>query len=546
MFVLGAAVAVVVGTVVGLVGAGGAIIAVPALVYLVGLPPDDAVPTSLIVVGLSSLAGLLPRLHTGINWTLVAVLGIAGFPASWAGAALSERLDPDVLMLLFAALMVVAGTRMLLAGRRIPGALPAAVPVRGPLLRGVAVGLAVGFLTGLLGVGGGFLLIPALAMFLGVPLQQAVGTSLAVIAINSASGFSAHLAGLGMDWTLTLAFAAVAVAASLAAARLSRLLDDRVVSRIFAVLVLLVAAWVTVQSLPAVVGQAAPPEDAAPPTPTAPAPSTPAAGLTAELAASRLYAGEDSVQLRITNLRKEPVAISAASIGTGLYAAPQPWQPARSEPVRLAPGATVSLPVPLATPVCAGAESEGTESDGTESDGTESDGTDQEGADQQGLHTATLELDSGTVQLDAADPRGDFATMHQRDCLVAGMDAVARISIAPELAVDGSTAVARVLVEPSGNSASLVLHRFEETPLLAAGGSWPQETTIRGTDSPRELSLVLAPQRCDAHALAEDKVGTLLPVYISAGAYEGQVRLAAPAEFTANVYAFVQGACAAR
>ncbi|MCC3276608.1 sulfite exporter TauE/SafE family protein [Arthrobacter sp. zg-Y20] len=260
MFVLGAAVAVVVGTVVGLVGAGGAIIAVPALVYLVGLPPDDAVPTSLIVVGLSSLAGLLPRLHTGINWILVAVLGIAGFPASWAGAALSERLDPDALMLLFAALMVVAGIRMLLAGRRIPGARPAAIPVRGPLLRGVAVGLAVGFLTGLLGVGGGFLLIPALPMFLGVPLQQAVGTSLAVITINSASGFSAHLAGLGMDWTLTLAFAAVAVAASLAAARLSRRLDDRLVSRIFALLVLLVAAWVTVQSLPAVVGQAAPPE----------------------------------------------------------------------------------------------------------------------------------------------------------------------------------------------------------------------------------------------------------------------------------------------
>lgn len=539
MLVLGAAVAVVVGTVVGLVGAGGAIIAVPALVYLVGLPPDDAVPTSLLVVGLSSLAGLLPRRHTGINWTLVAVLGVAGFPASWAGAAVSERLDPDVLMLLFAAVMVLAGTRMLLAGRGTPGVRPAGPPVPGLLLRGAAAGLAVGFLTGLLGVGGGFLLIPALTLFLRVPLQQAVGTSLAVIAVNSASGFTAHLAGLSMDWALALTFAAVASAASLAAARLSRRLDDVLVSRMFAVLIFLVAFWVTAQSLPAVTGRSdAPATPSDPPAGPAqtPAPSSPspAAGLTAELAASRLYAGEDSVQLRITNRTQEPVAISAASVDTGLYAGPQPWLPARPEPVRLAAGATVSLPVPLAAPVCAA--------------GTASQGANQQGSLPGGPHTAALELDFGPVRLDAADPRGDFAALHRRDCLLAGMDAVARFAISPELSVsaDGSTAVARVLVAPSGNSTSLVLHRFEQTPLLAAGGPWPEESTLRGTDGPREFLLPLVPQRCDAHGLAEDKVGTLLPVVISAGAYEGSVRLTAPPEFTAAVYAFVQAACAAR
>ncbi|MDN3905631.1 sulfite exporter TauE/SafE family protein [Arthrobacter sp. YD2] len=260
MSVVGVAVALVVGAVVGLTGAGGAIIAVPALVYLVGLDPEDAVPTSLIVVGLSSLAGLLPRRHVGINWRLVAVLGAAGIPASWAGAAVAERLDPDVLMLFFAGMMVFAAVRMLLASRvgaaartaRPPGESPEAA-IRGMLVRGLTVGLVVGFLTGMLGVGGGFLLIPALTLILRVGMQQAVGISLAVIAINSASGFAAHLPGLTMDWALTLSFAAVAVIASLAAGRLSRRLNERVVSRAFAVLILLVAAWVAASSLPSVI-----------------------------------------------------------------------------------------------------------------------------------------------------------------------------------------------------------------------------------------------------------------------------------------------------
>lgn len=265
MSVVGVAVALVVGAVVGLTGAGGAIIAVPALVYLVGLDPEDAVPTSLIVVGLSSLAGLLPRRHVGINWRLVAVLGAAGIPASWAGAAVAERLDPDVLMLFFAGMMVLAAVRMLLASRvgaaartaRPPGESPAGespeAALRGMLVRGLTVGLVVGFLTGMLGVGGGFLLIPALTLILRVGMQQAVGISLAVIAINSASGFAAHLPGLTMDWALTLSFAAVAVIASLAAGRLSRRLNERVVSRAFAVLILLVAAWVAASSLPSVI-----------------------------------------------------------------------------------------------------------------------------------------------------------------------------------------------------------------------------------------------------------------------------------------------------
>lgn len=249
---LGLAVGLVVGAVVGLVGAGGAIIAVPALVYVVGLDPEDAVPTSLIVVGLASLAGAVPRLRRDVSWPLVLMIAVPGIPASWAGAAVGELLDPDWLMLCFALIMIVAGIRMLTSARNTASAVRSAEQGGwgGLALRGVPVGLVVGFLTGLLGVGGGFLIIPALTLLLGVPMARAIGTSLVIITVNSASGFAAHLDGLAIDWTLALSFAAMAMAASLAAARLAHRLNQAVVSRIFAAVIFTVALGVLVQTVP--------------------------------------------------------------------------------------------------------------------------------------------------------------------------------------------------------------------------------------------------------------------------------------------------------
>ena len=104
----------VVGIVLGVVGGGGSIIAVPALVYGVGMSPAEAIPTSLLVVGISSLAALVPRLREGINWPVVLIVGAAGIPAAWGGAAVGRLLDPNILMLAFAAIMVIAGIRMLM------------------------------------------------------------------------------------------------------------------------------------------------------------------------------------------------------------------------------------------------------------------------------------------------------------------------------------------------------------------------------------------------------------------------------------------------
>ena len=243
----------VVGIVLGVVGGGGSIIAVPALVYGVGMSPAEAIPTSLLVVGISSLAALVPRLREGINWPVVLIVGAAGIPAAWAGTALGRLLDPNILMLAFAAIMVIAGIRMLARTKETDGScsIGPTRAFRTCAPKAVGVGLLVGFLTGLLGVGGGFLITPALTLFLGLRIKQAVGSSLSIIVINSTAGFGAHAAGFTIEWPTVLGFAVPAILGSLFAARLARRLQDKHIRVSFAMLIFVVAAWVTTSTVTA-------------------------------------------------------------------------------------------------------------------------------------------------------------------------------------------------------------------------------------------------------------------------------------------------------
>ncbi|AFR31236.1 sulfite exporter TauE/SafE family protein [Arthrobacter sp. Rue61a] len=242
-----------VGIVLGVVGGGGSIIAVPALVYGLGMSPAEAIPTSLLVVGVSSLAALIPRLREGINWPVVLLVGAAGIPAAWGGAAVGRLLDPDILMLAFAAIMVIAGIRMLAHTTETEGSCSTGPnrAFRTCAPKAVGTGLLVGFLTGLLGVGGGFLITPALTLFLGLRMKQAIGSSLAIIVINSAAGFGAHAAGFTIGWPTVLAFAVPALLGSLGVARLARRLTDKHIRISFAVLIFAVAAWVTASTVTA-------------------------------------------------------------------------------------------------------------------------------------------------------------------------------------------------------------------------------------------------------------------------------------------------------
>ena len=241
----------VTGILLGLLGGGGSILAVPALVYGVGVPIAAAIPMSLVVVGLSSAAALIPRLRGGqIRWRIAGLFGATGAGAAFAGAAVNRLLEPRVILAGFALLMIAAGVRMLTGGERVGGdcALPeGGVNWRGCLPKSIAAGLAVGFLTGLFGVGGGFLIIPAFVLLLGLPMRSAVATSLAVIVINSAAGFAAHLGEANLDPGLTVAFAAAAIVGSLLAGRLARRVPTARLQRWFAYLVFAVAGFVLIQ-----------------------------------------------------------------------------------------------------------------------------------------------------------------------------------------------------------------------------------------------------------------------------------------------------------
>jgi uncharacterized protein len=240
-----------IGVLLGLLGGGGSILAVPALLYGVGMPLSAAVPTSLLVVGASSASGVLPRLRTGqVQWRIATVFGLAGAVTAFAGAAVNRLLPPWLVLTGFAVLMVVAAIRMLREQPEAGGdcALPGGgVNWRSCLPKAIGAGAAVGFLTGLFGVGGGFLIVPALALLLGLPMTAAVGTSLVIIVLNSAAGFVAYLGSVEIDYAIIAAFAGSAIVGSIVAGRFAQRVRAARLRRWFAYLVFVVAALVLVQ-----------------------------------------------------------------------------------------------------------------------------------------------------------------------------------------------------------------------------------------------------------------------------------------------------------
>lgn len=243
--------AVLVGLVLGLLGSGGSILTVPVLVYLADQPAKVAVAASLVIVGAIALAGAAEYFRHGrVSFRHVLWFGLPGMAATWGGAKVSAYVPGAVQLLVFALVMVLAAGFMFRQVRIAP-ALTAAWKL-------VAGGVLVGALTGFVGVGGGFLIVPALAMFGGLAMHEAVGTSLAIIVLNAASGFVGHRAvlagrGLELDWPLIGVFVVIGVAGSLAGARLAQRLPQQTLRRMFAVGVLTVAAWIGWQTLPDVV-----------------------------------------------------------------------------------------------------------------------------------------------------------------------------------------------------------------------------------------------------------------------------------------------------
>ncbi|MCG5432645.1 sulfite exporter TauE/SafE family protein [Mycobacterium sp. MYCO198283] len=252
-FAVGLALGALIGVLLGLLGGGGSILAVPALVYGMGFDVEQAIPISLIVVAAASAVGVLPKIRAKqVRWRMAAIFAAAGIPATVAGSAISALLPQSVLMIGFAVVMVVAGIRMLAD----QGATGTACKIEAGQVnwrrcapRSIGAGLLVGLLTGLFGVGGGFLIIPALVVALGVEMSTAIGTSLLIIIANSVTGVFSHLQGINVDWQVTAAFVAAAMATALVAGYFGTKTDTTRLQRWFAYLVFAVAAYVLVDTL---------------------------------------------------------------------------------------------------------------------------------------------------------------------------------------------------------------------------------------------------------------------------------------------------------
>lgn len=267
------ALGLVVGAVIGGLGGGGGVLTVPVLVYLLGLTAQDATTSSVIVVGVTAAVGALLRLRAGaVDVRTAVLLAASGAPAAVAGTVVNGHVSERTLLLSFAALTVTVAGLMLLDRRPPepagtgPGATPAArgssAASAGPLLatpapavtRRVAAiavcGIGVGFLTGFLGVGGGFLVVPALVLVLRIPMTVAVGTSLLVITLNAAASGATRLGvAAAVDWAVVVPFTLAAVLGALLATRVAGRFTGPVLTRAFAVLILVIGLAVGAQSL---------------------------------------------------------------------------------------------------------------------------------------------------------------------------------------------------------------------------------------------------------------------------------------------------------
>jgi uncharacterized membrane protein YfcA len=197
VFLVGLVLFVVIGVLLGVLGSGGSILAFPVFVYVLGISPADAVPMTMAIVGLASAgAALLKWRRRELHTRAFALFALTGIPGAWVGSRYTEYAPALALTLLFAVILVAAGIVMW-RGRMQP---PPGQPCQ--IARCLMIGAVIGLLTGFLGVGGGFLLVPALTFFAGIGWRRAVGTSVAIIAVNSAAGLAGHVLWTDMDWQL--------------------------------------------------------------------------------------------------------------------------------------------------------------------------------------------------------------------------------------------------------------------------------------------------------------------------------------------------------
>jgi len=242
---LGFALAGVIGLSLGLLGGGGSILAVPVLVYVLGFTMKQAVPMSLAVVGTTSLFGAVSHHRDrNIRWDAAMAFGPAAIVGAFAGGKLGLAVSSRLQLVIFAVLMLAAAGSMYFGPALWGGGNPAPTRARRPLPMIAVLGLLVGAITGFVGIGGGFLYVPALVLLGGLVMKQAVGTSLVLIVLSCTAGLTSYLGRVEIPWRDTLLFTSLAVVGVLIGSRLVRRVSQTNLRRAFAVMLVIMGVLV--------------------------------------------------------------------------------------------------------------------------------------------------------------------------------------------------------------------------------------------------------------------------------------------------------------
>jgi len=247
----------------GALGGGGSILAVPALVYAAGQTPKQATTTSLVLVALTAMIGIVPHWRSGrVRVAPGVIFGLAGVGGSLLGSHWNTAADPNVLLILFSGLMLVAAYGMwhrvsATKATAVPKSVGAAAAPVTPasvrvdpmtILKVIVAGTVVGLLTGFFGVGGGFVIVPALVLALGFSMPEAIGTSLLVITINSMVALTTRMQAGSIEWGTVIPFTIASVIGVMVGSRLASTRDSSSLQRWFVGLLVVVAVYTAVRS----------------------------------------------------------------------------------------------------------------------------------------------------------------------------------------------------------------------------------------------------------------------------------------------------------
>lgn len=246
------ALSVVIGLSLGVLGGGGSILTVPILVYVAGFEAKEAIAASLFVVGVTSAVSVFSHARGGrVMWRTGLIFGAAGMAGAFVGGLLGGHIPGQILLIAFAIMMVATSVAMLRGRKKKNDDGAAPVKHELPLGRVLLDGAVVGLITGLVGAGGGFLVVPALALLGGLPMSVAVGTSLVVIAMKSFAGLAGYLTTVQLDWGITLGVTAAAIVGSLIGSKLAGRIPEAALRKAFGWFVLAMGTFVLIQQAPA-------------------------------------------------------------------------------------------------------------------------------------------------------------------------------------------------------------------------------------------------------------------------------------------------------